>query len=884
MSVRRGTRFAGSIVVLAFLVAATVGLGIGAGVDAVGANETRTGTVQGSADLDVSLPENGVEAGETETLDFFVANDGEVESAGRHPPEAIDRATEARSVRIDVEDASDAPIDVQTGEQFVGTIEDGESSGPQSFEVVVDEDAEPGEYEVDVEVTYRDAQFVYYTQRGDEITYEEDVRERSETYELTVVVEDEARFETRNVTHDVGIDSSGVVTFEVENTGTEAIEDATVTATGQDQDFFFGSGGASSETYVDDWEPGETKTVEFRAGTTADAIRKYYTVTLDVEYDDPEGDRTQQTLRTAIRPHPGHQFELVDVDHTVGIDESGTLSLTVEHTGSEPVEDVAVTATSQDQSFFFGSGGASSETFVGDWDPGETRTIEFRAGTGEEAIRKFYAVTVGLEYRTADDEAFERTLRTGVQPLEKQQYEVISVEHDVAVGDDGVLQVDVRNGGPRDVTEAAVTVTAGDQAIVFGSGSTGEAVTAGEVTLQPEGAGPPTSEAYVGDWEAGETVRLYYRTGATDEALQRNYSVEVSVDARNTEGEDLNPRTRTIGLRPLAEQTFSIDGVESSLHVGEDGTLEGTVTNTGDRDVENVVVVYDSDLSNIFPRETRYAVGSLEAGESTEFRFRIGVSEDAEPGPRQLEFTTRYRNHRDEVRLSDPTDVFVRVGQQREEFALRPTDATIEPGGTARIEVEIENTYGQTLRNVRAKLFTNSPLSSADDEAFVTEIEPGRTATLVFEVSASGGAVAKTYPVEIDFRYDDERDETKLSGTYRVPVEVTPSEEATLPPWLPLVLLGGGGAVAWRYRERLPGLDRLRGSRGKSATERGGGGGRSAEESGGDDGSTAGGVDDGLFGDGGVDAVEDGGVDAVGDGGDDPDDASGEGTPATDGR
>ncbi|MDR5674459.1 S-layer protein [Halalkaliarchaeum sp. AArc-CO] len=808
---RRGIVGAVATIVFLSAVIAVVGISLGTGVGVVEANETRSGVVQGSAELDVTLPDNRVAAGETDTLEFFIANDGEVQSTGQHPSEAIDRATEARSVRIDVDDTRGAPIDVRTNEQFVGTIEDGESSGPHGFEVFVEEDADPGEYTIDVEVTYRDAQFVYYTQYDDgDADYEEDVRQRSETFRMTIEVEDEARFEVTNVTHDVGIGGTGLVEFEVENTGSEDVDEVVATGTAQDQDFFFGSGGPSSETFVGEWEAGETRTIAFRGGTTADAIRTFYTVDLDLEYDTQDGERLARSVRTAVRPHPAHQFRIEELDHSIGVDESGTLTLEIRNAGNEPVEEASVAATAQDQDVFFGSGGPSSETFVGAWEPGETRTVEFRAGTTEEAIEKFYAIDVDVAYRTVDDEAFERTLRTGVQPLAKQRYQVVDVDHDVAVGDDGVLEIELRNDGPRDVTEASVTVSAGDQAIVFGSGTAGETITAGDLTFQPEGPGSPTSEAFVGEWEAGESITLSYRSGATDDALEREYTVDVTVESRDADDNDLTPRSRTIGLRPLPEQSFAVGDVESSLYVGEDGTLEGTVTNTGERTVENVVVLYDSDLANLFPRETQYAVGSLEPGESAEFQYRIGVSRDAEAGPRQLELTTRYRNHRGEVRLSDATDVFATVQPQRDEFTLRPAEATLEPGETTRIEIDIENTYDETLRNVRAKLFTNSPLSSDDDEAFLTEIAPGETETIVFEVSASGGAVAKTYPVSIDFRYDDERDQTRLSDTYRVPVEVVEPAEPLVPLWLILLVLVLAALAGWRYRDRLPDREQLR--------------------------------------------------------------------------
>ncbi|MFW5929989.1 MAG: COG1361 S-layer family protein, partial [Halobacteriota archaeon] len=105
-----------------------------------------------------------------------------------------------------------------------------------------------------------------------------------------------------------------------------------------------------------------------------------------------------------------------------------------------------------------------------------------------------------------------------------------------------------------------------------------------------------------------------------------------------------------------------------------------------------------------------------------------------------------------------------------------------------------------TYTDVQAKMFTDSPLDSADDEAFISEIEPGETETVVFDLSASGGAQTKTYGVSFDFRYDDERNDTKVTDTYREPVDVTPAEAGV--PWalVAIVILLGGGAYYWKKR------------------------------------------------------------------------------------
>jgi hypothetical protein len=87
------------------------------------------------------------------------------------------------------------------------------------------------------------------------------------------------------------------------------------------------------------------------------------------------------------------------------------------------------------------------------------------------------------------------------------------------------------------------------------------------------------------------------------------------------------------------------------------------------------------------------------------------------------------------------------------------------------------------VSDVSAKLFADSPVSVSDDEAFVSSIGPGETATITFSIGAAGSATPKVYPVSLDFQYDEPDGDTKLSDTYRVPVEVTEQE-------------GGGGILS----------------------------------------------------------------------------------------
>ena len=74
-----------------------------------------------------------------------------------------------------------------------------------------------------------------------------------------------------------------------------------------------------------------------------------------------------------------------------------------------------------------------------------------------------------------------------------------------------------------------------------------------------------------------------------------------------------------------------------------------------------------------------------------------------------------------------------------------------------------------------------------------------------FELTTTGSATAgSTYPISLDFRYDDVDGDSQLTDTYRVPIDVTASEGGGLPiPIIIIVILivGTGGLVLYRRQQ-----------------------------------------------------------------------------------
>ncbi|MDZ5813011.1 CARDB domain-containing protein, partial [Halorubrum sp. AD140] len=493
----------------------------------------------------------------------------------------------------------------------------------------------------------------------------------------------------------------------------------------------------------------------------------------------------------------------------------------------------------------------TDEQTVGDVDRGVTGPVEFTVVPDEDAEPGVYRVPIELEYRNVesaevddgstvrDEEVVTETVYVSVEITDRAQFAVVDVDGDVQAGDDGVVDVTLRNVREGPAREASVTANPVDSDLSFASDA-------------------ESTETYADNWEPGENRTFSYRLAAGAEATARSSTMEFEVDYRDAERADATVRTVRTGVTPLAPQSFSAEGLNSSLRVGEDGSFDVEVRNRGPRDIEDAVVVFSNEAPapdgvgqetvqsdpNIVPRSTRDTVGDLAVGETATATFDAGLRTDANPGERTVNVAVRYRGigtdegvsasedgngtvslastgSAGDVIVSDTLDAVVDVAPEADTFSVSPAEpnatdpSSVTPGSTVRYDAVVRNTGPDPITNVQAKLFVDSPLSSSDDEAFVTSLDPGEEETVSFEVEVDGDATPKAYAAAVDFRYDDADGDEQLSDTYRLPVEVVEDDDggALSSPLGIAALLGVvavGGALVWQRGRVSEALARLR--------------------------------------------------------------------------
>ncbi|MFC6718766.1 COG1361 S-layer family protein [Natrialbaceae archaeon GCM10025810] len=433
---------------------------------------------------------------------------------------------------------------------------------------------------------------------------------------------------------------------------------------------------------------------------------------------------------------------------------------------------------------------ASGKTSLGPIEDGSSATAPLELEVPDDTEPGTYDVEVEVEYAYTNivwsDGGQQRltereTHDISVEIPDEPRFEMGSVETDIEPGANGEASIDVENTGTKPANETRVALT----------GSGGVAIDGG------------ASETSLGDLEPGESTTTTVEaaidgsTGAADKSIEGAFTYE------DENGIERNAPSERAPFSPGDAQSFSITRLDDTLAVGYDGTVSGEVRNDGPQTVDDAVLVAEPMSDSLAVEDTRYALPELKPGASADFSYPTDVTGSADPGDRQFRFTVEYTGSGDTTLTDGPLSERVTVDDDADEFSISDDDASVRQGESGEVVLEITNERPETLSNIDAMLYDDSPLEATDDEAFVDELEPGESAELRFELSAEDDAPVETHPVELDFEYDTERGDTVLSDTYQHPIDVEASEGdgGGFPSWavvgLAVLTVTGVGATVW---------------------------------------------------------------------------------------
>lgn len=380
-----------------------------------------------------------------------------------------------------------------------------------------------------------------------------------------------------------------------------------------------------------------------------------------------------------------------------------------------------------------------------------------------------YTTFVSPNGNVVDERTTDEELSVTIVVDDGPRFEIVDADTDAQIGDEGDVTATIQNTGDEVARSASVTARAVGGGVTLGDGE--EAI------------------GYVGDWDPGENRTVTFDSSVSERFAEGGYVLETVVEYRDEDGYDQTAPSARTGVFPLGEQSFEMENVSGTLEVGYEGEITGTVRNEGPSSVTSAVVAIEPISDRVSIDERRYALPELAPNETADVSFTGDVSGQADAGPRQVRFTVEY-DAGDGVRTTDLSDR-ITIEPRTPEFDVEAENASVPAGESKQLVFTVTNQRPETLSSVRASLYADSPITVEDDEAFIDDIEPGEQREVIFEVQADSAATQKTYPLELDFRYEDEGRNDRISDVYDYPLDVTEPVESEGPSTTLLV----GGAV-----------------------------------------------------------------------------------------
>jgi len=445
----------------------------------------------------------------------------------------------------------------------------------------------------------------------------------------------------------------------------------------------------------------------------------------------------------------------------------------------------------------------SGKQTIGTIADGQQVPLDFRIEVGN-AKPGIYEVPVVIEYSHTRAVSFgplddtERQTRSGevvrditLEIENEPRFNVTRVGKDsIIAGDNGMVRYTVENTGTRAATNAEVTFTTTTEGTFFG-----------------KAASPSQNTARsIGSLAPGEDTTVSVRMGANENVDLGTYPVTATIEFENGNGITETADTARANFTVQADRSFEISEVQATdFRVDEpEATLQATITNEGPAPAQNMVVrIGQQEQLPLTVTSGEAAVGDLAVGESAEVSFTVNIPEEAEPGSISVPLDLEYENDAGDVlRPSTPLRQRVVIGEERDRFQVIGTNTTVTPGGSGEMTTTIRYTGNETVTNANIKLFTNDPLSSSDDGAYLGTVEPGETVTATFRVSASDTALTKEYSSSVEIRYDESDGDTRFTGSLTIGVPVRAADSGGFP-LIPAAAVGmaalvGGAIVVYR--------------------------------------------------------------------------------------
>jgi len=385
--------------------------------------------------------------------------------------------------------------------------------------------------------------------------------------------------------------------------------------------------GSSSNFFIGDLEPEESRSVSVGILVDKDANGLYYVgFTITYEDDDGESYTESGTLGFQIFGKPQIDVREVVVGQSpseIFAGETFTKIFDVTNTGNDEVKMVQL---SLDMSYPFAVMESSSNFFIGDLGPGESRPVSVEILVDENAGGEYY-IEFTITYKDDHGESYTESGAIFIEVFVKPQIDVREVvvgqsSSKIFTGDTFTESFTLTNLGDREAKMVQLSLN----------------------ITHPFAMAESSRDLFVGDIEVGESRSISTDISVDKNALVGVYSIPFAIQYKDSNGKSYT-QLSAFGVEIYGKPRLYIDEITVDpvpLTPGQGGLMTVRLTNVG-TDVARDASMRVFGGKDIIASSFAY-IAKIDSMKSESIIFPVSVDGKLEPGTYMLNVTVIYRD------------------------------------------------------------------------------------------------------------------------------------------------------------------------------------------------------------------------------------------------
>ncbi|MDD1728155.1 MAG: S-layer protein [Methanospirillum sp.] len=325
----------------------------------------------------------------------------------------------------------------------------------------------------------------------------------------------------------------------------------------------------------------------------------------------------------------------------------------------------------------------------------------------------------------------------------------------------------------------------------------------------------------IGDIKGSQSIPATFEVLIPDDAKAGEYNLPVELNytyLQNAEQQGTDSVTYryvdkkvTFDLPFIIQSAINIDITDvktENINAGGSGFITLTLKNSGTDTGENAVAnLSRSGNSPIVPVSSSVYVGTLAPEATVAAKYKVSVSKDAEPQDYPIAVSVVYDNADGETMVTPTQKVGIPVGADVD-FTITSDTPEMHPGKKEFVEVTYRNDGSVPVYGAEVRVSAVDPFTSADDLSYLGDLKPGESKVARFGLTVDATADTKLYGLDSEVKYRDALDDSHVSDTIKVPINVVSTEGlaaiVSSPVFIGLiiVLILGGGYYLYEHRRK----------------------------------------------------------------------------------